>query len=84
MQNNLSKKEQQIFDLNTLGLTRQEMCEKLYITKKTLHTHLNNIAAKLGMPEKVNIQYFMACIKLKQLQKRQMELEKLLNEISNK
>lgn len=52
MQNNLSKKEQQIFDLNTLGLTRQEMCEKLYITKKTLHTHLNNIAAKLGMRRK--------------------------------
>lgn len=80
----LSEREQQIFDLNTLCLTRSEMCERLNITKSTLHTHLNNIAIKLAIPEQMNIQYFMVCLKLRQLEKRQTELEGLLNEISSR
>lgn len=73
----LSTKEQQIFDLNTLCLSREELCKRLKITKATLNTHMNNIASKLVMPEQMNIQYFLACLKLKELQKRQSELESL-------
>lgn len=80
----LSTKEQQIFDLNALCLSREELCKRLKITRATLNTHMNNIASKLVMPEQMNIQYFLACLKLKELQKRQSELERLLNECNKR
>lgn len=80
----LSTKEKQIFDLNALCLNRAELCKRLKITKATLNTHFNNIASKLTMPENMNIQYFLACLKLKELQKRQSELEGLLNECNKR
>lgn len=81
MKNELTEREQEIFDLNTLCLTRSEMCEKLFISKRTLHSHLTNIAAKLAIPERMNIQYYMVCLRLKQLQKKQKELENTLNKL---
>lgn len=79
----LTKREQEIFDLNTLCLTRAEMCKRLNITISTLHTHFNNIAAKLAIPEQMSVQYYMVCLKLRELEKRKQELEGLINEISN-
>lgn len=80
----LSPRQKEIFELNSQCLSRFEICQKLSISGSTLRTHLIDIASKLTMPERMNIQYFMACIKINTLQKRQAELEKLLAEFQEK
>lgn len=76
----LTDKEKLIFELNAQGMYRKDICAKLNIKRATLQTYFNDMAVKLGMPEQMNIQYFLACLKIKKLKKRQKELESLLNE----
>ena len=61
MMEELTLREKEIFELNIKCLSRNDICEQLCINKTTLNSHLKNMASKLGMPEKINIQYFLAC-----------------------
>ena len=57
----LTDKEKLIFELNAQGMYRKDICSKLNIKRATLQTYFNDMAVKLGMPEQMNIQYFLDC-----------------------
>ncbi|HEX3904900.1 MAG TPA: response regulator transcription factor [Polyangia bacterium] len=46
---NLSRREREIFRLAVLGSTSRELAKRLFISVKTVDTHLFNVARKLGV-----------------------------------
>lgn len=46
---NLTESEQRIYDLVVLGLTNQEIADKLFISKSTVKFHTNVIRKKAGV-----------------------------------
>jgi LuxR family maltose regulon positive regulatory protein len=44
----LSERELEIMHLISLGLTNQEIAERLVIAPSTVKSHINNLYAKLG------------------------------------
>lgn len=44
----LSKREQQVFELISYGLTNQDVADRLYISRETVRWHMRSIYAKLG------------------------------------
>lgn len=84
MPEELTEKEREVFELNAIGLPKLEICKRLNITRATIQAHLNNIAAKYGMPDKMNMQYFLACEYIKELtQKLNSEISHAAEEINH-
>ena len=44
----LSKQENKVAHLAANGLLEKEIADKLYISPKTVHTHLRNIRSRIG------------------------------------
>lgn len=44
----LSKREQQVFELFSYGLTSQDIADRLYISRETVKWHMRSIYTKLG------------------------------------
>lgn len=51
----LSKRELQIVELVTAGLTNQEISEKLAISKRTVDNHVSNVLTKTGTGNRVTL-----------------------------
>ncbi len=45
----LSRRERQVIDMATLGLTNQEIAQRLHVTVHAVKFHLNGIYRKLGV-----------------------------------
>jgi DNA-binding NarL/FixJ family response regulator len=45
----LTKREAEILELLGAGLTNPEIGDRLYITRKTVETHVGNVLSKLGL-----------------------------------
>jgi DNA-binding NarL/FixJ family response regulator len=45
----LTRREAEILQLLGAGLSNPEIAERLYITRKTVETHVSNLLAKLGL-----------------------------------
>lgn len=52
---NLTKRERQVVTLAARGLTASEMAELLYISERTVETHLANAYPKLGVRSKTEL-----------------------------
>jgi two-component system response regulator DegU len=53
MKTTLTKREQEILRLLTKGISNKEMAETLYISEKTVKTHLNSIFKKLKVARRL-------------------------------
>lgn len=51
----LSERELQIVELVTVGLTNQEIAEKLEISKRTVDNHISNILTKTATGNRVEL-----------------------------
>ena len=51
----LTARESEIVDLVTAGLSNREIAERLYLSKKTVETHLSRAYAKLGVRSRVDL-----------------------------
>lgn len=51
----LSKRELQIVELVTAGLTNREISEKLAISKRTVDNHVSNVLTKTGTGNRVTL-----------------------------
>ncbi|MEL6221806.1 MAG: LuxR C-terminal-related transcriptional regulator [Cyanobacteria bacterium J06626_14] len=51
----LSDRELQIVELVTVGLTNQEIAEKLEISKRTVDNHISNILTKTATSNRVEL-----------------------------
>ncbi|HEV2782840.1 MAG TPA: AAA family ATPase [Actinophytocola sp.] len=51
----LTSRERQIVDLVTAGLSNREIAERLYLSKKTVETHLSRAYAKLDVRSRVDL-----------------------------
>ena len=49
----LTRREAEILELLADGLTNREIAERLFISQKTVGTHLGHIFAKLGVHNRV-------------------------------
>lgn len=49
----LTKRENEISELILKGLTNQQICKKLFISRSTLKTHINRIYKKAGNPDQL-------------------------------
>ncbi|WP_243270081.1 LuxR family transcriptional regulator [Thermanaerosceptrum fracticalcis] len=58
LQNKLSRREIEIVELINDGLTNKEISEHLYISEKTVKTHVSNILAKLEMKDRMQLIIF--------------------------
>lgn len=56
----LSNREVQIVELICKGLSNKEIAEKLYITEKTVKTHVSNILMKLDMKDRRQVIVYYA------------------------
>lgn len=62
--NPISKREKQIIEELSHGLTEKEIGEKLYISPKTVNNHLDNIRKKIGVTKNTElIAYYVANLK---------------------
>lgn len=78
----LTPRQQQIYELNATCIARADMASALCVTPSTLRAHLIDIANKLAMPEKMNIQYFlMHRYAMEKLRKANEELAKVTAEL---
>ena len=51
----LSEREVQIVELVTIGMTNQEIAEKLEISKRTVDNHISNILTKTSTSNRVEL-----------------------------
>ena len=51
----LSKRELEVAELITDRMTNQEIAEKLFLSKKTVESHIRNVFAKLGASSRVEV-----------------------------
>ena len=49
LQSNLSKREQEVLDLISLGKTNNDIANTLYISTRTVKFHVSSILAKLNV-----------------------------------
>jgi DNA-binding NarL/FixJ family response regulator len=47
----LSDREREVLDLMAQGLSNQAICGRLYLSQKTVETHVRSIFTKLDIPE---------------------------------
>lgn len=57
---NLTRREREIFRLAVLGSTSRELAKRLFISVKTVDTHLLNVARKLGVQTTTGLVRFAA------------------------
>jgi len=50
---NLSKREIEVFNHITLGLSNDEIAEKMFVSKNTIKTHIKNIYSKLDVKNRI-------------------------------
>lgn len=50
---NLSKREQEVFTYISKGLTNPEIAEKIFLSKNTVKTHIQNIYSKLDVKSRI-------------------------------
>lgn len=55
----LSSRERQIADLTSTGMTSKEIARALFLSQRTIDTHLSNIYRKLGLPNRVALTRLM-------------------------
>lgn len=64
VKNIISKRETEIIECLTHGMSEKEIGEKLYISPKTVNNHLDNIRKKIGVSKNTElIAYYVATIK---------------------
>lgn len=60
----ISKRETEIIEELSHGLSEKEISEKLYISPKTVSNHLDNIRRKLGVSKNIEIvAYYIATLR---------------------
>lgn len=60
----ISKRENEIIEELSHGLSEKEIGEKLYISPKTVSNHLDNIRRKLGVSKNIEIvAYYIATLR---------------------
>lgn len=60
----ISKRENQIIEGLSHGLSEKEIGEKLYISPKTVDRHLDNIKKKIGVSKNIEIvAYYIATLR---------------------
>jgi DNA-binding NarL/FixJ family response regulator len=47
----LTKREREVLELMAEGLSNQGICRKLFLSPKTIETHVHSIFGKLGLPQ---------------------------------
>jgi DNA-binding NarL/FixJ family response regulator len=55
----LTRRETEILQLIGAGLSNQEIGDRLYITRKTVETHVGNLLAKLGLRNRAEAAAFV-------------------------
>jgi DNA-binding NarL/FixJ family response regulator len=55
----LTKREAEILQLLATGLSNPEIGDRLYITRKTVETHVGNLLAKLGLRNRAEAAAFV-------------------------
>lgn len=51
----LTPRERQVVDLVVLGLTNQEIADRLYLSRKTVENHISRILVKLDLPSRTRL-----------------------------
>ncbi|BAO76873.1 response regulator transcription factor [Winogradskyella sp. PG-2] len=51
----ISNREKQIINLLTIGLTQKEIADRLFISSRTVETHIKNLTVKIGAKNSVHL-----------------------------
>lgn len=63
----ISKREMEIIECLSHGMSEKEIGEKLFISPKTVNNHMDNIRRKLGVNKNIEIvAYYVASLKGKE------------------
>lgn len=63
----LTAREKEVLALIAQGYTNKEIAQLLFISSKTVRSHIGNITGKLGMKERINLALFAVRVGLIQL-----------------